>query len=326
MRRFLAAMVVTVLALGASAAGAAPVRGRSDEAPLQRRDVSFTVANPHEPGQQRTVHGFRIDPACAATTVVLLQHGLSYTGAAWDFSPEYSVARTLARAGYAVVAIDRLGYGRSELEDGRAVSVEAYASMANQIAGQLRAEFAHVAVGGHSAGAEASETMAGLFGGADAVLALGYHHFPSPELVAEFVSGDVVRAAQDDYEYFMATPEQRAAWFYTEHADPAVVAADNAAAVLTPSGEIHSIGKQPSRYVAGAITVPVFLQFADHDRLFPVEYADEAAAMFARSPSVTVDVVPDAGHTFMLHPSGRAAAGRMAAWLASLPQTPACLP
>lgn len=326
MRRFLAATVVAVLAFGMSAAVAAPVRGRSDAAPLQRRDVSFTVANPHEPGVPRTVHGFRIDPACAATTVVLLQHGLSYTSAAWDFSPDYSVARTLARAGYAVVAIDRLGYGRSVLEDGRAVSVEAYASMAGQIAGQLRAEFPHVAVGGHSAGAEASETMAGVFGGADAVLALGYHHFPSPELVVEFASGDAVRAAQDDYEYFLATPEQRAAWFYTDDADPAVVAADTAAAVLTPSGEIHSIGKQPSRSVAGNISVPVFLQLAEADRLFPVEYADEAAAMFVRAPAVTVDLVPDAGHTFMLHPSGRAGADRMAGWLASLPQTPPCQP
>jgi len=326
MRRILAATLVAVLAMGATAAGAASPRGHAGEAPLQRRDVSFAVANPHEPGRVRTVHGFRIDPACAATTVVLLQHGLSYTGAAWDFTPDYSVARTLARAGYAVVAIDRLGYGRSVLEDGRAVSVEAYASMAHQIAGQLRAEFAHVAVGGHSAGAEATETMAGVFGGADAILALGYHHFPSPELVLEFASGDAVRAAQDDYEYFLATPEQRAAWFYTEAADPEVVAADTAAAVLTPSGEIHSIGKQPSRSVAANISVPVFLQLADADRLFPVEYADEAAAMFVRSPAVTVDVVPDAGHTFMLHPSGTAAAGRMAAWLASLPQTPPCRP
>ena len=292
--------------------------------PLARQDVAFTVANPLEPGEARTIRGFRIDPPCQASTVILLQHGLSYTGEAWDFFPEYSTARILARAGYSVVAIDRLGYGRSPLDNGRLVSVEAYASMAHQITEALRQEFDHVVVGGHSAGAEATETMAGMFGGADAILALGYHQFPAPELVAEFSTGDGVRALQDDYEYFMDNPQQRAEWFYTPHAEQRVIDADNAAAVLTPSGEIHSIAKQPSRYVMARIDVPVYLQLADSDRLFPVEYADETAALFASAPSVTVDVVADAGHTFMLHPTGPDGARRIATWLQGLPQTPAC--
>ena len=112
--------------------------------------------------------------------------------------------------------------------------------------------------------------------------------------------------------------------FYTASADPAVVAADTRAAVLTPSAEIFSIGKQPSRLVVGSIKVPVFLQFGDSDRLFELEYAEMHAGEFFSSPSVTVDVVQDAGHTFMLTKNGPAGSERMAQWLRSRPEAPSC--
>ena len=155
---------------------------------------------------------------------------------------------------------------------------------------------------------------------------MGYTHFPSVEIYTDFITGDIPRALQDDYEYFLGTPEHRADMFFTADADPAVVTADRDAAVPTPSGEILTIGPQPSRAVLPLISVPVLLQLADGDRLFPVAQAQLEAALFLGSPSVTVDRVPAAGHTFMLHPSGRAAAERMAAWLQAQPSTPACTP
>ncbi|HEX9765178.1 MAG TPA: alpha/beta hydrolase family protein [Nitriliruptorales bacterium] len=290
-----------------------------------RTDVSFEVNNLLTGTE--TLHGFRMAPVCEATSVVLLQHGLSYTSEAWDV-PGYSTARILADAGYAVVAIDRLGYGRSVLDNGYNVSTVAYPDMAHQVVLELREEFDQVAIGGHSAGGEASETEAALFGDVDALMVLGYHHYPSSRIVQDFFTGDYPRAALSDYEYFLGTPEHRAEMFFTEHADPAVVAADAEAAVLTPSGEILSIGPQPSRYVHFLTPVPVFLQMASHDRLFPLDYpVDEALpdvtidlrpvlpSTFVGAESVTLDEVPDAGHTFMLHPTGPAAAERMIAWL-----------
>jgi pimeloyl-ACP methyl ester carboxylesterase len=302
---------------------AGPTSAQAPE--LQRTDVSFTVTNLQELGAERQVHGYRVDPPCAATTVVLLQHGLSYTSEAWDF-PEYSYARTLARAGYAVVAIDRLGYGKSTIDSGYSVSTEIYAHAASQIIDQLHEQYAHVVVGGHSAGAEVTELTAGLFGNVDAVVGMGYTHFPSLEIYADFLTGDIPRALTDDYEYFLGTPEHRADMFFTADADPAVVDEDRDRAVLTPSGEILTIGPQPSRAVVPLISVPVYLQLADGDRLFPIDQADLEATLYLASPSVTVDRVPDAGHTFMLHPSGRAAADRLAAWLQAQPATPHCIP
>ena len=113
--------------------------------------------------------------------------------------------------------------------------------------------------------------------------------------------------------------------FYNDNAEPAVVVeADNKAAVLTPSEEILSIGKQPSRSVVGHIKVPVFLQFSDGDRIFEPQYADMHRSEFVQSPSVTVDMIPDAGHTFMLTKNGLAGTDRMVTWLRSRPEAPSC--
>jgi len=323
MRRLLYVVVCMVVTAGGFAlSGTAPAATRG--VGLIKQRVEFTVTNPAENGASHQIVGFRYDTYCNSPTAVLLMHGLSYTKEAWDF-PGYSYAQKLAEAGYAVIAIDRLGYGESKLASGYNVTHEAYADMAHQIVDQLRSQgFSHVVLGGHSAGAGTTELEAGLYGGVDAIMALGWHHRPSNQLGQDFFTGDYLRAAQDNYEYFLGTPAHRAEMFYTPTADPDVVEADTKAAVPTPSGEIFSIGKQPSRLVVGNIKVPVFLQFGENDRLFEVQYAQMHAEEFRSSPSVTVDIVKDAGHTFMLTKNGRLGADKMVEWLKSRPETPSC--
>jgi pimeloyl-ACP methyl ester carboxylesterase len=330
MRRLLYVVVCMVVTMaGFAVTGEAPAETRT--IPQERgvgllhQPVEFTVKNPDEGGQARRIVGYRYDTFCSSPTAVLLLHGLSYTKEEWDF-PGYSVAQKLAAAGYAVFAVDRLGYGESKLENGYHVSHEGYADMAHQMVEQLRAQgFQHVVLAGHSAGAGTTELEAALYGGVDAIMPMGWHHRPSNQLGQDFFTGDYLRAAQDDYEYFLGTPQHRAEMFYPASADPAVVAADTKAAVPTPSGEIYSIGKQPSRLLVGMIKVPVFLQFGDSDRLFEVQYAKMHAEEFRSSSSVTMDIVPDAGHTFMLTKNGLAGTDRMANWLRSRPETPSCL-
>jgi pimeloyl-ACP methyl ester carboxylesterase len=323
MRRLLYVVICMVVTAGGFAlSGTAPALTRG--VGLIRQRVEFTVKNPAENGASHQIVGYRYDTFCNSPTAVLLMHGLSYTKEAWDF-PGYSYAQKLAEAGYAVIAIDRLGYGESKLANGYNVTHEAYADMAHQIVDQLRSQgFSHVVLGGHSAGAGTTELEAGIYGGVDAIMALGWHHRPSNQLGQDFFTGDYLRAAQDNYEYFLGTPAHRAEMFYTPTADPDVVEADTRAAVPTPSGEIFSIGKQPSRLVVGNIKVPVFLQFGDSDKLFELEYAQMHAEEFRSSPSVTVDIVKDAGHTFMLTKNGRLGADKMVEWLKSRPETPSC--
>ena len=315
-------MVVTVA--GFAVTGSAPAQTRG--VGLVRKPVEFTVMNTQEGNAARKLVGYRYDGFCESKTAVLLLHGLSYTKESWDF-PGYSVAQEIAKAGYTVFAYDRLGYGESKLENGYMVTHEAMAGQANQVVAQLRKQgFDHVVVGGHSAGAGATEMLAGTFGSVDAIMPLGWHHRPSNQLGQDFFTGDTPRALQDDYEYFLGTPAHRAEMFYHEaDADPAVVEADTKAAVPTPSGEILTVNKQPSRFVVGRIDVPVFLQFGAKDRLFELEYAKMHAEEFRSAPSVTVDIVPGGGHTFMLTKEGIAGTQRMVQWLRSRPETPSCL-
>jgi pimeloyl-ACP methyl ester carboxylesterase len=313
-------MVTTAAAFVVPGRALAATRGVG----LIRQRVEFTVSNPAENGASRQIVGYRYDTFCTSPTAILLMHGLSYTKEAWDF-PGYSVAQKLASAGYAVFAIDRLGYGESKLQNGYDVTFEGYGDMAHQIVDHIRKlGFSHVVLGGHSAGAGETEYEAGMYGGVDAIMALGWHHRPSNQIGQDFFGGDIPRALQGSYEYFLGTPAHRAEMFYNADADRNVVEADTKAAVDTPSGEILSIGIQPSRFVVGNIKVPVFLQFADGDRLFEPQYAEMHKEEFRSSPSVTVDIVKDAGHTFMLTTNGRMGADHMVDWLKSRPETPSC--
>jgi pimeloyl-ACP methyl ester carboxylesterase len=315
------AAAVLVVAIGApslsarTAGGLRAVRGTR---------VAFEVTNSADNNTPYRVVGTLHRARCRATSVVLLQHGLSYTGDAWNVDG-YSVARALTDAGYDVVAIDRLGYRRSPLADGKKVNVLAYGDMAHQIVQQLRGRYQHVALGGHSAGGEESENAAALYGGVDALLVLAYDHIPSVQVVSDVVTGDDPRAlmCSNGYEYFLGTPQHRAEMFFSGDAERRVVAADTRAAQLTPSGEMLSISPQPSGKFLSLITAPVFLQLAALDRLFPAADMDREALLFT-STKVTTDVVPGDGHTFMLHRNGIAAALRMAKWLRSQPATPSC--
>lgn len=306
---------------GGSSARAISPTSRS----FERTDVSFKVANPQEGNAERVLHGYRIDPACRSDSAVLLLHGLSYTSEAWDFRPEqgYSYARTLAAAGYTVIAIDRLGYGQSVLDNGYLVSPFSHAEMAHEVILKLRKEFTHVAVGGHSAGAHTAELEAAYFGDVDAVIPMAYATALGPEFFQDAIANDVPGTLQSDYVYFLGTPEHRAEMFFSTDADPGMVEADAAAAVLTPSGDVQ--GSFATHFLRNElITVPVFLQLAVGDRLISVDYAEEEAATFVSAPSVTLDIVAQAGHTYMLHPSGIAAGQRIADWLHTLPSMPAC--
>lgn len=289
--------------------------------------ISFTVTNPLEPTTEYTVNGHIYLPASPCTdTVILLSHGLSYGEWGWDFGTvndvEYSVARELARAGYPAVAIDRLGYGSSPHPDGHLLTVQGYAAMTDQIVAALRADgYQKVGLMGHSAGTELSEFAQGMFGSGDLLIATAYHHFPSQRIVTDFVTGDSVRAVFDDYEYFGGTEEQRSEYMFNlDIADPDVVALDNARANPTPSGEVHTIGVQPSRYVAALIDVPVLMVIAEQDLLFPrvnsgVDITDAERALFASASDYTTQIVPDAGHSYFLHPGASVANAGVIAWL-----------
>src|SRR3954451_15339088 len=99
----------------ASAAAAHPKPTTGPQARVST--VCFGVTDPA--GRPRTLYGQRYarPGAKASTPAIVLVHGIASSTANWDFSPSWSVARTLAAAGYVVYSYDRLGYARSNYFD-----------------------------------------------------------------------------------------------------------------------------------------------------------------------------------------------------------------
>ena len=291
--------------------------GRRPEVSGSSASRSSSRSRTHRNGNAaRKLVGYRYDPFCQSKTAVLLLHGLSYTKEAWDF-PGYSVAQEIAKAGYAVFAFDRLGYGESKLENGYMVTHEAMAGQANQVIQQLREQgFEHVVLGGHSAGAGATEFLAGVFGGVDAIMASGLaspaveparpgllhrRHAPGPAGRLRVLP----RHARSIGPRCSTSPTPTRRWWRPTPRPPCPRPAGRSSP-STSSRRVSSSAGSLCRSSSSS---------AAKDRLFELEYAKMHAGEFRSSPSVTVDVVPGAGHTFMLtegRPGRHRADGRLA--------------
>ena len=160
------------------------VRGKTTVA----QDVCFTVNNPGDPIPS-TVRGtlFRSTRmARSRSTALLLQHGAVAERSAWSggapvIEGTHDMARSLAKAGYAVFAIDRLGYGESPYErppgSGLLLTPDGYIEMTHQMVTQIRAG-SHTDCAGNAAGRGAARVVLSGFSSGAAIVE-GYatrHH------------------------------------------------------------------------------------------------------------------------------------------------------
>ncbi len=334
MRRLRIAAALPVLLASMSVVTSHATTPAAAAGAVTRSEVVFTVTNPLDQGRQYHVRGTLVRPQGCTSSVLLAEHGLSYGRWAWDFPVDpgtYSMAQRLAETGHAMLAIDELGYGASDHPDGYTLTVQAYAAMTDQIVHALRSggyvadggagpAFTRVGLIGHSAGSEIVELAAGGFHDADALIVTAYEHTPTGVsqdwLAREWIPGDNTRAASKDYEYFETDAKTRAADMYNlAQADPAIVARDNEMANLTPSGEVYSIGLQPSRMVIGGIDVPLLVVLAQKDAIFPASGGEAEMALFTAATDKTLDVVFGAGHVLSLHPSAPLTTQVVRSWL-----------
>jgi pimeloyl-ACP methyl ester carboxylesterase len=106
--------------------------------------VCFSVHNEGDP-EASSVHGLRyyVGEPNPETPVIVLVHGHSVTRGLWDASPDFSVARNFARAGYLVIAYDRLGYGHSPYQRprgaGYTLTWSSQRAMLHEVVNQVKA-------------------------------------------------------------------------------------------------------------------------------------------------------------------------------------------
>ena len=299
-------------------------------------DVSSTeVSIPvHFKGGTGQLAGTLAIPAGGARTVQLLVHGYSYSRYYWDFpyEPEtYSYARRANAAGYATLAIDRLGDGASSRPRGRRLTWgNAALTVAKAVTalrdGSLGTAFQNVVLVGHSYGSVTSYLVAGRHPGVTALIATGAAHRVNFARMTQLVLNSPPVRRNPDFDvtdpmYVTTRRDWRGFLYQRANADPEVIAVDEKLKQTAGLLEIPSALPYLVNGVSRTTNIPVLTVVGDADSLFASRGAadcssDAALAAFERrfyGPAATVEamVIPGGGHDINLERTAPKAYERM---------------
>jgi pimeloyl-ACP methyl ester carboxylesterase len=340
--------VATVLAAVALLAPAAPARAADG---IRDVPVTFDITNTADTdGRCATdmaayrLRGTLVTPAGAHHTrapspraVTVLLHGFGVPGS--TFRPAavagYDVAAALARLGHAVVVLDQLGWGASDIPHGFFVCTGAWADHAWQVARALRSggytaggargpAFDRVALAGFSIGGGVAEIAAGR----DAADALVVMASPGSSEASDELGTIALEIATPCFtgglEKRPGAPAGYQRTFLGTHADlyvhdaePALLAELVAHEERGPCGVGGAVAQEAvARELARRrIDVPVLVVQGAHDRLFVPGSGPRAAAAFVASPDVTYVEMAGSGHVLTIEREAPVLHGRLHAWL-----------
>ncbi|WP_344292350.1 alpha/beta hydrolase [Streptomyces synnematoformans] len=235
--------------------------------------------------------------------LVVAVHGGGMTARYFDAPacPGLSLLRLGAALGYAVLAVDRPGYGASAAALPRGLPLAEQTPL-------LRAAVAGYAAR-HPTGAGVF-LLAHSFGGKLA-LSLAAHAGDGDRLLGVDVSGCGRRYAPGvDPGAAGRRADRRRNWGPLRLYPPATFRTGAAVVAPVPEREAADLARGPELFarIAPRVRVPVRLTFAEHERWWEHGGAEPAAmaACFTAAPRVVVDRRPDAGHNLSLGWAARA--------------------
>lgn len=305
---------LTVLGMASGPAGAKP-------APVCREVSVPTISG--------TVNGTYCLPVNQRSSVLqVVVHGGTYSRAYWDFpgfDDRYSYTRYMNRAGYATLAIDQLGVGRSSHPPSVLVTFEAQAAALHQVisasrAGALGQPFDRVVLLAHSIGSLVSLVEAARYRDVDGLVLTGFSHSLGAtgfsQLIAKARPALLDPLTRERIPFgdlgYLSVVGGRPVFYATGDADAAVVEADEQLRHELPAGMLTL----PEYLLAesNAIAVPVLIANGRLDIAFcsqgnggSLTNCDDAAALrqseqpfFGGSPALDTWVLPDAGHNINL--------------------------
>lgn len=350
-----AALVATFTAALGSTATTATAAPGVPGAGVVDVPVSFQVFNRNDTGvpcrqepdgEVYTVRGNLVAPKdlvrASSPVVAMYLHGLGYSSFFFHLTelPEYDYARAQAEQGHVSLVIDRLGNpAHDELKDGNNTCLPGQADIANQIiehlqkgtyttAGTVTPRFERVILAGHSAGGLIAELTQALFGSAEAVAVIGYHHYPSPLTLQQFAAAgaDCLASPQPargnagapNYASFGRTDADfRAAHFH--QVEPAVAETVLRKRNRDACGDLLSglQGVLGTDAFTPLIRVPVLLLTGEKDALFPPPGgALQTQTAYPGASRLSVVELPDTGHAMTFGRTHETFRQIMAQWLA----------
>ncbi len=255
-----------------------------------------------------------------ATTLQVLVPGGTYNSAYWDIGYEpdtRSYRLAMNRAGFATVAVDRLGSGRSSKPLSVLVDVNTQAKAVHAVIQSLRPRFDRVVLVGHSIGSATTTTEAATYRDVDGVLITGLtHRINLPGAVPVFTT--LIPGPLDpgltgiglDLGYLTTIGGTRYASFHTPGAtEPGAIGFDEATKdVVTAAETLNTVLISALLPVSRRITVPVMVVMGGGDANFcgPPLGADcssnealraSEAPFYAPEARLRAHVVPGYGHS-----------------------------
>ncbi len=295
-----AGLAVLCALLPFSAATPAPAQDAAREC----RDVRVPVALTEGAPTTESIYGRLCVPAGQRPeTIQLLVHGITYTGHYWEFpdpvggTDRYNYAAAANRAGFATLAIDRIGSGRSSHPLSTSITIDSNAYTVHQVVQAIRSgaiggqPFDTIVYVGHSYGTWTGWFALSRYHGVDAAVFTAAFEELTATAPLVVLSSSYPAAADPafagrnlDPGYLTTLPGTRDELFYEPApVPPAVVAHDEATKSTVTATELANYPLILNAPLD--IRVPVLLVAGTEDSLFCTENLDAVPPVTGGSPA-----------------------------------------
>lgn len=295
------------------------------------QDVTFPVS---VAGLRQTMAGTLCVPAGAHTLQILVPGGF-YNRAYWDITVDpatRSFRRAMNAAGYATLAVDRLGSGASSAPPSAVLTATVQAEAVHQVVQAMRPRFARIVLGGHSLGSAISVIEAATHHDVDAVFvtAMGHHlnALGLAPIAATFVPANLDPLFRDrplDPGYLTTLPGTRYALHRPGPDVPAAVAFDEATKdVVAPAELLDAALLGTVTTYTRLVDVPVLTAIAGGDPTFcgllatdcgtSASYLAEEAGFYGPAARLEAYVLPGYGHALNYAPNAPDLHATVVAW------------
>lgn len=312
-RRWSAAVVIAL----AGSLAVAPSAAYAGQMPRYHGDLDIRVEVGVDGVGSVTMHAERYAPAGRARGVQVMVPGSTYDHHYFDLGGSghaVSQARQAARDGWLVLALDRVGTGKSSKPPAASVTTAVQVASIDRFVDEVDRLYRGlpIVLVGHSYGSVAAAGAAAVSDTVDALVVTGFMYrrtMPSfegfPELTPA-ATDPVLGKRKLPADYLTTVPGSRQFFYHLPNTHRATLPADERTKSTTTAAEVPGFAEElVSHAFANAVRVPVLVVVGEHDYLYrggdPAAFGPDQASAFVAADGVRAVLIPDAAHDLALH-------------------------